>query len=102
MSQERKEDSTHEQVDWMVDEGLGADHTGRDSGVVKKTDPRVIRTHPEAQRKDVEGEGNGRYWMDVDRMVNEGLGGGHVGEATGKIDESPPLRSKQRPADTEG
>lgn len=42
----------------------------------------------EAQRKDVDVNGRHRFEMDVDRMVNEGLGGGHVGDGSGLIEES--------------
>ncbi|GMK44861.1 hypothetical protein PghCCS26_19890 [Paenibacillus glycanilyticus] len=33
-------------------------------------------------------EGRDNYFMDIDRMVNEGLGGGTVSEHNGLIDES--------------
>lgn len=33
-------------------------------------------------------EGRAQYFMDIDRMVNEGLGGGNVTPHNGLIDES--------------
>lgn len=82
----------------MVDEGLGAGRTGKQSGTIKgeqnHLDTEVNETGKMAQKKDVIDEGKGRYWMDVDRMVNEGLGGGRVGKRTGKIEESRPLEEE--------
>ncbi|MDP5276659.1 hypothetical protein [Chengkuizengella axinellae] len=42
------------------------------------------------QNKNKEGQNEGRenHFMDVDRMVNEGLGGGQVTLQNGLIDES--------------
>lgn len=37
---------------------------------------------------DAEHEGRSDYFMDIDRMVNEGLGGGNVTPHNGLIDES--------------
>nr|WP_091741379.1 hypothetical protein [Marininema mesophilum] len=47
-----------------------------------------------AKEKDVDCQGRERYDLDVDRMVNEGLGGGNVGNHSGLIEEShvPELR----------
>jgi hypothetical protein len=33
-------------------------------------------------------QGRGEYFMDIDRMVNEGLGGGYVTLSNGLIEES--------------
>lgn len=45
-------------------------------------------TMKKALEKDVHSEGRDEYWMDVDRMVNEGLGGGLIGNHSGRIDSS--------------
>ncbi|SFE85843.1 hypothetical protein SAMN04487969_10875 [Paenibacillus algorifonticola] len=37
---------------------------------------------------DAQHEGRSDYFMDIDRMVNEGLGGGNVTPHNGLIDES--------------
>jgi len=37
---------------------------------------------------DAKHEGREDYFMDIDRMINEGLGGGQVTEDNGKICES--------------
>lgn len=37
---------------------------------------------------DCDHEGRSDYFMDIDRMVNEGLGGGQVTQDNGLIDES--------------
>lgn len=42
-------------------------------------------------------EGKDAYWLDVDRMLNEGLGGGVVSEQNGLIDASRPLAKESRP-----
>jgi hypothetical protein len=82
-----------EQINRMVDEGLGAGQVGKDSGWIEDTkeDEEENQRHQrfqEAKEKDVDTQGRGKYWMDVDRMVNEGLGGGHVGPETGRIEQS--------------
>ncbi len=41
-------------------------------------------------------EGRDRYWMDIDRMVNDGMAGGIVAPYTG-ISELPPLREESPP-----
>ncbi len=46
-------------------------------------------------KKDVENEGRDEYFMDVDRMINEGLGGGSVNKArTGKIEQAHELEKE--------
>ena len=40
------------------------------------------------QNNDSKNEGRDNYFMDIDRMVNEGLGGGIVSMQNGLIDES--------------
>lgn len=45
-------------------------------------------TMKKALEKDVHSEGRDEYWMDVDRMVNEGLGGGRMYNGSGRIDSS--------------
>lgn len=42
-------------------------------------------------------EGKASYWLDVDRMLNEGLGGGVVSEDNGLVDASRPLTKESRP-----
>lgn len=37
---------------------------------------------------DCQNEGREDYFMDIDRMVNEGLGGGYVSPQNGLIEES--------------
>ncbi|QZA34340.1 hypothetical protein [Hydrogenibacillus sp. N12] len=44
-------------------------------------------------------EGKAAYWLDVDRMINEGLGGGIVSPENGLIDEHRPLERETPPAD---
>ena len=43
---------------------------------------------PTGSNTDARHEGREDYFMDIDRMVNEGLGGGQVTEHNGLIDES--------------
>jgi hypothetical protein len=43
---------------------------------------------PEETREDARFEGRDEYDMDVDRMINEGLGGGRVTLHNGKITET--------------
>lgn len=38
--------------------------------------------------RDHDHEGKEKYEMDIDRMINEGLGGGYVGEQNGHIGDS--------------
>ncbi len=40
------------------------------------------------QLADVDDEGREAYFMDVDRMINEGLGGGNVTKQNGLIGDS--------------
>lgn len=40
------------------------------------------------QGKDTDHEGRNDYFMDVDRMINEGLGGGTVSMHNGLIEET--------------
>ncbi|MDF2814786.1 MAG: hypothetical protein K0Q81_986 [Paenibacillus sp.] len=40
------------------------------------------------QAKDSENEGRSDYFMDIDRMINEGLGGGTVSMHNGLIEET--------------
>ncbi|GGA44355.1 hypothetical protein GCM10007416_16880 [Kroppenstedtia guangzhouensis] len=63
-----------------------------DPSPVSKTKQTVV---PEAQEKDLDFEGKDEAWLDVDRMINEGLGSGHVGDWTGKIEESRPLKDEE-------
>jgi hypothetical protein len=37
---------------------------------------------------DSEYEGRDEHWMDIDRMINEGLGGGNVSPHNGLIEET--------------
>jgi len=41
---------------------------------------------------DVDHEGRDRYFLDVDRMINEGLSGGRVTPHGGRIEASRPLQ----------
>ncbi|WP_142506171.1 hypothetical protein [Melghirimyces algeriensis] len=54
----------------------------------------------QAEKKDRTDEGRDSYWMDVDRMINEGLGGGNVGQWSGLIEESRPLEQEEPPQRT--
>lgn len=56
--------------------------------------PETKQTVPEAQEKDLLYEGKDEAWLDVDRMINEGLGGGHVGDGSGEIEGSRPLKDE--------
>ncbi len=52
--------------------------------------------------KDTKYEGRDEYFMDVDRMINEGLGGGIVSETrSGIIEEARELKKEDPPATTE-
>lgn len=42
----------------------------------------------ERQRNDADKEGRDQYFMDIDRMINEGLGGGNVTMHNGLIEET--------------
>ncbi|GAA0379160.1 hypothetical protein [Bacillus horti] len=42
-------------------------------------------------------EGRDKYYMDIDRKVNEGLGGGQVTEDNGLIDEDNPITTETEP-----
>ncbi|WP_235929808.1 hypothetical protein [Chengkuizengella marina] len=44
--------------------------------------------HNETENNEAQNEGREKHFMDIDRMVNEGLGGGHVTLQNGLIDES--------------
>ncbi|MDR6226311.1 hypothetical protein [Desmospora profundinema] len=93
MNREKREESTREQVERMMDEGLGAGITGSISGKVDHEEvihkqEMAEQNRQEAQQKDVDAEGRHRFTMDVDRMVNEGLGSGRLEEGTGLIEES--------------
>lgn len=53
-----------------------------------------------AKEKDSNYEGRDEYFMDIDRMVNEGLGGGRVtynDYHTGLIEEAIDLVKEERP-----
>ena len=43
---------------------------------------------PKEMREDSQNEGRDDYFMDIDRMVNEGLGGGNVTIHNGKIGDT--------------
>lgn len=92
MERKKQYQQTQEQLDRMMDEGLGAGRTGSYSG--KIVDEEVvdeqasIEEKKQRKEKDVDVQGRHRFEMDVDRMVNEGLGGGRVGDGTGLIEES--------------
>lgn len=51
------------------------------------------------QKKEVDIEGRKKYFTDIDRMVNEGLGGGYVSEEdeNALIGESVPLAEESKP-----
>lgn len=51
--------------------------------------------------KDTLYEGRDSYWMDIDRMVNEGMAGGVVSPYTG-ISKLPPLREESPPTVEKG
>lgn len=46
------------------------------------------KNHEVAREEDFEYEGRYNYEMDIDRMVNEGLGGGYVTKQNGLIEET--------------
>jgi hypothetical protein len=43
------------------------------------------------KKPDLADEGREKYFVDIDRMLNEGLGGGLVNQDNGLIDEARPL-----------
>ncbi|MFC4076011.1 hypothetical protein [Salinithrix halophila] len=87
---ERKE------IDRMVDEGLGGGRTGSATGQIDNQEELEQKWRKEqVMAKDIENGGLGRYDMEIDRMVNEGLGGGRVGEGTGRIEESDTPRKEE-------
>ncbi|HEY8342333.1 MAG TPA: hypothetical protein VIK75_04880 [Calditerricola sp.] len=49
------------------------------------------------QASDVDHEGRDRYFLDVDRMINEGLGGGMVSSHGGRIEDSRLLQDEDPP-----
>lgn len=51
------------------------------------------------QASDVDHEGRDRYFLDVDRMLNEGLGGGMVSSHGGRIEASRPLEREAPPTE---
>ncbi|MBE3595520.1 MAG: hypothetical protein IMW86_00575 [Hydrogenibacillus sp.] len=63
-------------------------------------DDRSSATHERrrAQRSnDMPHEGKEDYWLDVDRMINEGLGGGVVSAENGLIEDARPLDREHPP-----
>ena len=53
------------------------------------------------KEKESKNEGRDEYFMDVDRMINEGLGGGTVADThAGIIEESRELEEEDPPATT--
>ncbi|MDQ0205300.1 hypothetical protein [Alkalicoccobacillus murimartini] len=53
----------------------------------------------QAKTKTESDQGKEKYFMDVDRMINEGLGGGKIaGHHAGRIEESRPLEQEDPPA----
>ena len=47
-------------------------------------------------------QGREKYFMDVDRMINEGLGGGKIaGHHAGTIEEARPLEEEDEPSSTD-
>ncbi|WP_017728708.1 hypothetical protein [Halalkalibacterium ligniniphilum] len=50
------------------------------------------------ERKDLTNEGRDKYFLDVDRMINEGLGGGTVNEhRAGKIEQARDFEKEEPP-----
>jgi len=59
------------------------------------------KQHPDMKARhehDIHEEGKDQYWLDIDRMINEGLGGGVVSEQNGRVDAFLPLTKEERPA----
>ncbi|SFS43088.1 hypothetical protein [Marininema halotolerans] len=87
----------NKEIKRMVDEGLGAGRVKSD--VAQEEQARQERKYlaEMAKEKDVDGQGRERFDLDVDRMVNEGLGGGNICEGSGLIEEShvPELRASE-------
>lgn len=99
MSQNERSDIPGEQVSRGVNADLGAKPAEKKSVAIEETG--VQQVVPEAQEKDILHEGKGSHWLDVDRMINEGLGSGYVGEGrTGEIDESRPLKEENPTPET--
>ncbi|PTM57731.1 hypothetical protein [Desmospora activa] len=70
-------------------EAIAKESETEDDGQMDTEQEEILeQNRQEAQRKDVDVNGRHRFDMDVDRMVNEGLGGGQVGKRSGLIDES--------------
>ncbi|WP_202617788.1 hypothetical protein [Bacillus dakarensis] len=51
------------------------------------------------KKEDVQYEGREERYVDIDRMINEGLSGGsvHNREGTSNIEEAPPLPKEEAP-----
>jgi hypothetical protein len=49
------------------------------------------------KRTDSKFEGKNDYFMDVDRMTNEGLGGGQVTKNNGEIDTATEIEPESNP-----
>lgn len=76
------------QIDQVTDEELRQMGMGTGLGDGKEDTETRYETMKKALEKDVHSEGRDEYWMDVDRMVNEGLGGGLISNHSGRIDSS--------------
>lgn len=51
--------------------------------------------------KDQTNEGRDQYFVDIDRMINEGLGGGQITQDNGLISDSIELEHEAEPQDTD-
>ncbi|MCM3712615.1 hypothetical protein [Halalkalibacter oceani] len=53
-----------------------------------------------ADKKDSQHEGRDKYFVDVDRMINEGLGGGTVNDHhAGKIEQARDFKEEDPPGE---
>lgn len=52
------------------------------------------------REKDAQYEGRDDYFVDIDRMVNEGLGGGQVTEDNGLITDAIEFSAEEPPNET--
>ncbi|WP_185971055.1 hypothetical protein [Alkalicoccobacillus porphyridii] len=56
----------------------------------------------ESKQKQESDQGREKYFMDVDRMINEGLGGGKIaGHHAGEIEEARPLEEEDPPSSSD-
>ncbi len=49
----------------------------------------------EKKNRDIDHEGREKYYVDIDRMINEGLGGGQVSPDNGLIDSTRPFHDEE-------